>query len=393
MDVKTDPPLISTPAEASLVRGGPFFHVQESLGLVRSNRWNLGRRIAVIIAISWLPLLLITVVLNPSGVRSLLMDYRVHARLLVAVPALLFGEWLMDKRFRTMFTYIRAACLLEAPDMEYMDGVSAALVRLRDSFLPEIIILVLIIVKIATSYHGLVDTTPWMGQQSGASYNFTVAGWYGLLVSAPIWNFLLGLGLWRWLMWTFFAFKLSRCDLKLVSTHPDRRGGLGFLGLTVAAFAPIAFAATSVIASTWRHDIARHGANLTNFKLSAIVLALVILLVALGPLIFFVPRLIALRCSGIVEYGILGQLHSAEFQDKWIAHRAGHEDEILRATEINTLSGFNNTYEKIGKLKPFPADFISLYGLVAAVAIPTLFVILAQIPFAVVLNSLFKALR
>jgi hypothetical protein len=194
-------------------------------------------------------------------------------------------------------------------------------------------------------------------------------------------------------MWTFFAFKLSRCDLKLVSTHPDRRGGLGFLGLTVAAFAPIAFAATSVIASTWRHDIARHGANLTNFKLSAIVLALVILLVALGPLIFFVPRLIALRCSGIVEYGILGQLHSAEFQDKWIAHRAGHEDEILRATEINTLSGFNNTYEKIGKLKPFPADFISLYGLVAAVAIPTLFVILAQIPFAVVLNSLFKALR
>ena len=151
-----------------------------------------------------------------------------------------------------------------------------------------------------------------------------------------------------------------------VSTHPDKRGGLGFLGLTVAAFEPIAFAATSVIASTWRHDILRHGADLTNFKLSAIVLVLVILLVALGPLIFFVPRLAALRCSGVVEYGILGQLHSAEFQDKWIEHRAGHEDEFLRATEINTLSGFGNTYEKIGNLKPFPADLRKHYSGFAA---------------------------
>ena len=118
-----------------------------------------------------------------------------------------------------------------------------------------------------------------------------------------------------------------------------------------------------------------------------------IFLVALGPLIFFVPRLAALRCSGVVEYGILGQLQSAEFQDKWIAHRAGHEDEFLRATEVNTLSGFGNTYEKIGDLKPFPADLVAVYGLVAAVAVPALFVVLTEIPLAVVLEGLLKALH
>ena len=44
-------------------------------------------------------------------------------------------------------------------------------------------------------------------------------------------------------------------------------------------------------------------------------------------------------------------------------------------------------------MKPFPADTGSLYTLAAAVAIPALPVILTQIPVAVVLTDLFKALR
>jgi hypothetical protein len=393
MDAKADPPSASAPLEDSLVRGGPFFRAQNALGLIRPNQWNLGRRIAVFIAVSWLPLFLITAVLNPSGLHSLLIDFRVHSRLLVAVPALLVGEMLMETRFRAVFTYMRMADLLEAPDMEYMNGIIARLVRLRDAFLPECVVLILLIIRITTSYRGQADTTLWMGQVSGAGFHFTAAGWYAVLVCVPLWDFMLGLGLWRWLMWIFFSFKLSRRDLKLVPTHPDKRGGLGFLSLTIAAFAPIAFAVSSVISSTWRHDILRHGVNLTDYKLSAIVFVLTIFLIALGPLLFFVPRLAALRCKGMLEYGALGQLHSAEFENKWIEHRTGREADFLQAPEINTLSGFGNTYEKIIGLKPFPADLVSLYGLAIAMAVPALFVILTRIPLAVVLQGLFKAMR
>jgi hypothetical protein len=63
------------------------------------------------------------------------------------------------------------------------------------------------------------------------------------------------------------------------------------------------------------------------------------------------------------------------------------------APEINALTGFGNKYEKIEQLQPFPADIPSLYGLAASVVIPALFVILTEIPFAVVLKDLFKALR
>jgi hypothetical protein len=362
--------LIDANTEASLVRGGLFYRVQRAFGLIHPNHWDLGYRVAFLMAVSWLPLLLITALMNPEGLVSLIRDYRVHARLLIAVPVLLVGEVLMETRFRTVVGHIRQAALLDASDLVQMDNVIAKLLRARNSLLPESVILLLLMVRTATSYKGLVDTTPWLSRLSGAELHLTAAGWYAVLVSTSIFQFLLGLALWRWLLWTFFAFKLSRLNLKLVPTHPDKHGGLGFLGLTSAAFAPIAFSATAVIGATWRQDILHHGAHLINFRLPAIVLAVVIALIALGPLAFFVPRLAALRRKGILEYGILGQLHSTEFHEKWILHRAGREAEFLTAPESSTLADYGTAYQRIEQMNAFPADKGALYTLAAAVLIP-----------------------
>jgi len=261
----------------------------------------------------------------------------------------------MDSRLREISVYIRRTSLLAPSDMAYMDSVIATLVRLRDGFFPELTVLALTTLHISRSYRGFVDTTTWMGQKTGVEYHFTAAGRYGFLVSVPLWNFLLGLVLWRWILWTIIAFHLSRRSLRLVVTHPDKRGGLGFLCLTVYAFAPIAFATTSVIASTWHRGILAHGAHVMEFRLSAIIFALTILLIALGPLLFFVPRLIMLRRRGILEYGILGQMHSSDYHEKWIVHRAGHEAEFLQAQETNTLATYGRAFENIDQLRPFPA--------------------------------------
>jgi hypothetical protein len=394
MDVQNNPPPASVPApaNASLVRGGLFFRAQQALGLIRPNQWNLGRRIAALIAIVWLPMLLITAVVNHGALRSFFTDYRVYTRVLVAIPALLMGEVLTDQRFRMVLGYISSADLLEAPDKSYMDGVLANMGRLRDSFLPELIILVLIYVRILMRYQTLLDTTPWIGHLDGAGFHFTAAGWYGALVSVPLWTFLLTLALWRWLLWSYFAFKLSTRKLKLVASHPDKRGGLGFLSLMISAFAPIAFAVNSAIASNLRRNILHHGLNLISYKLYAIVLIAVLFLLALGPLLAFVPRLAALRINGIVIYGILGQLQSTGFDDKWILHRAGREAEFLVAPEINTMSGFSNLYEKIEGLRPFPADLVSLYGLIAAIILPAILVLMTEIPLATILKNLLGAL-
>ncbi len=390
-----DLPRAAARTEFSLVRGGPFYRLLQAVGLVHPQQWNLGRRVTALLTIAWLPLVIITAVTNRSGLHSLLVDPRVYARLFVAIPALIIGEVFMDGYFGAVLRHIRDASLLDSADQVRMDRVLAQMKRLRDAYLPELIILLLAIVDIYVnmSNRGVLDTTPWLGRRIGDSFHFTAAAWYGVMVGAPLWNFLLGLALWRWLMWAFYAFKLSGRRLKLVASHPDKRGGLSFLGLMVMAFAPTAFAASSVIASNWRNEILHHGAHLAEFKFPAVVLVLIIALFAVGPLLFFVPRLAALRQKGILEYGVLGQLHSSEYHEKWIHHRAGHEADFLVAPESNTLLGFSNSYEKIGQLNPFPIDMGSLYGLAAAVAIPGLVVVLAQIPFAVVLDELLKAVH
>ena len=391
MDTKTDRQ--SANRELSLIRGGPFYRLQQATRLILPNQWNLGRRITFALALGWVPLILITALFNAGGLVSLVEDYRIHSRILIAVPVLLLGQLLMESRLLSVVAHITEADLLDAPDLARMNGTIGTLRRLSDAYLPELAILLLLIIHTATSYKGLVDATPWLAHGAGADLRLTSAGWYAVVVTSTMFQFLLGLGLWKWLLWTLFAFKLSRLKLKLIPTHPDEHGGLGFLGLTPVAFTPVVFAATCVIGATWRHEILHGGANLMTFKLPAIVLLVITAMVALGPLAFFVPRLAALRRSGILEYGILGQIQAGAYHEKWIRHRIGHEDEFLTAPETSTLCDFGQSYERLKQLKPFPADIGAYIALAVSVALPMLPVILAVIPLAVVLKSLLGALR
>jgi len=150
-------------SEVSFIRGGPFYRAQRALRLIRPNQWNFTRRILILIAIGWLPLVIFTVVLNPEGLSSLIREYRIHARLLIAIPALLIGEGFMESRFRLVMRHIRQVGLLDAPDLAYMDGVIATLVRVRDAFLPEFMVFVLLVVHTAASYRGLVDASHGLG--------------------------------------------------------------------------------------------------------------------------------------------------------------------------------------------------------------------------------------
>jgi hypothetical protein len=78
-----------------------------------------------------------------------------------------------------------------------MDGMIATLKGLRDSLYPEAAILLLLIMHTVTSFKGLVDVTPWLSYRVGPDIHLTPAGWYAVAVSGTLFQFLLGLGLWR----------------------------------------------------------------------------------------------------------------------------------------------------------------------------------------------------
>lgn len=117
------------------------------------------------------------------------------------------------------------------------------------------------------------------------------------------------------------------------------------------------------------------------------------LLIAAGPFAFFVPKLAPLRRRGILEYGSLAQIHSTEFHDKWILHRAGREPDLLNAPEVSTLTDLASSYQNVELMKPFPLDKGSLVTLVVALVIPILPAITAQVPLKVILKNLLEAMK
>jgi hypothetical protein len=156
MDVRSDPHVTPGPAapEISLIRGGPFYRGQQAIRLIRPNEWNHIRRLTIAIALGWLPVILITALFNPSALFSVLRDYRVHSRMLIAVPVLLLGQHLMESRFRTIVKHIADAGLLDDTGLARMHYVIGRLLRLRDSGIPELVILLLLVVHTTISFTG-----------------------------------------------------------------------------------------------------------------------------------------------------------------------------------------------------------------------------------------------
>jgi hypothetical protein len=380
--------------EISLVRGGPFYRAQEAIHLLNGNRWNLGRRIIVALMVAWVPLVLLTALFNFHALPGLLTDYPINVRTLFSIPVLLAGQQLMDNVFRKLVRQVGESGLLTSPDTARLDKILATLIRLRDSALPEAVIVFLVFARTVQIIRNNVPLAlPWALSGTGAAVHPSTAGWYYGIVSLFVYQFFLYISIWNWFLWAAFLFQLSRLDLQVVPTHPDGHGGLGFLGMSSVALAPSIFVATAAIGGTWRTQILRHGQHLVNFKFPAIILAVVMLVIAFGPLAFFIPRLSKLRREGILQYGILGQIHSTEFHQKWILHRAGHEEEFLSAPEISALIDYQSSFDNIEKLQPFPFDKGSFVAVILSLALPMLPVVLAEIPLIEVLKGLLSAVK
>ena len=92
----------------------------------------------------------------------MLTSYRVYSRLLIAVPVLLIGQTIMESRFQMVVQTIIDAHLLGDKDLKRMQAIIATLLRLRDSFVPEAIVIVLMVAHTVIGIRAEVDVTPWL---------------------------------------------------------------------------------------------------------------------------------------------------------------------------------------------------------------------------------------
>src|SRR5262245_48842378 len=98
----------STVQKFSIVLGGPVYDLLQRLGLFRFALPNVLRRIVLVVALTWLPLLLLSlkdgVAVGHRVSIPFLFDFSMYGRFLLALPLLLVAEIVIDPAIRLAVT-------------------------------------------------------------------------------------------------------------------------------------------------------------------------------------------------------------------------------------------------------------------------------------------------
>src|SRR5262249_21377675 len=122
-------------------------------------------------------------------------------------------------------------------------------VRLRNSIPLEAALLIFVYTLGLWLWNSRVpiESASWYAFPGGR-WHLTVAGYWYVFISIPIVQFIVLRWYLRLFIWFRFLWQVSRINLKLIPTHPDRCAGLAFLGKSAYAFGPILFAQGTLLA-------------------------------------------------------------------------------------------------------------------------------------------------
>jgi len=198
------------------------------------------------------------------------------------------------------------------------------------------------------------------------------AGYWFAFVSIPIFQFIflrgyLRIALWFWLLWRF-----SRLNLHLSAAHPDRAGGIGFLGKSSYALSPVLFAQGAMLAGWIASRVLYEGRNLLSFKMGAAGFIGFFVLFILGPLLMFTPRLARTKRAGSAEHGLLANRYVFGFEEKWIRRGFPDINELLGTGEIQSLADLGKSYSVVREMNIVPLGIEDIMRLAIATATPLL---------------------
>ena len=390
---------LPAPQDFSLVLGGPLFQLLRRAHLADDALRLARQRVIVIALFAWLPLLVLTAVegnvLGGSATVPFLLDIEVHVKFLVAMPLLIAAELVVHQRMRSLVQVFLERNLIPESAMPRFNAAIASAFRLRNSVLAEVLLIAfvyLVGILVVWRQYTALDTATWYGTPSADGSTLSLAGsWFGY-VSLPIFQFLLFRWYFRLFIWARFLWQVSRIELNLVPTHPDRVGGLGFLSATVYAFALLAVAHGAALAGQIANRIFYLGATLPDFRGEIVVLALFLLCLVFGPLLVFSPQLAQAKRMGLREYGTLAERYVREFDTKWLRGGAPADEPLVGSGDIQSLADLGNSYEVVRTMRIVPATTEAVVQLLVATLAPIVPLALTMMPWDQLLKTLAGAL-
>jgi len=200
--------------------------------------------------------------------------------------------------------------------------------------------------------------------------------------------------LYRWyfriLLWYQFLWRVRGLPLHLNLFHPDRAAGLGFLSVSLFAFAPVLLAHTVFLAGFIGGRIVHDNARLSTFKMDAVGTVVLLMLFVIVPLCFFVTHLKQARRKAALEYGLLASLYVDGFRSKWIKDTSERDATLLGTPDIQSLADLSNAYTVISEMRLLPFGKRDLMELGLLLLAPLLPLTLAEVPIEQIIEHILK---
>jgi len=367
---------VTDATDFSLVLGGPLYQLFRRAHLSGDALELLHRRMIGIVLIAWLPLLVLSFVAGPGAPIGIpfLRDVDTQVKFLVALPLLVSAELLVHLRTRSVARNFLTRHIIPAADLPRLHDIVRSATRVRNSVVLEVGLLVCVF----TVGHWLwrsqtaLTTNSWYAVGDSAQWTLTPAGYWYAFVSIPVFQFLLIRWYLRLLIWGWFLWRVSRLNLQLVCTHPDRAGGLAFLGKSAYAFAPILFAQGTLLAGLIANRVLFEGADLLSFRLEAVTLVCFFVVFVFGPQIVFTPKMALAKQAALSEYGLLATDYVRGFEEKWVRGPGAAREDLLGSADVQSLADLAGSFDVIREMRFVPFGFTDVTRLVITTILPLL---------------------
>lgn len=363
--------------EFELVAGGPVYRLFRWTGLCDANLLPIYRRPAVIAAIVWLPLLLLSLVEgraypSPGIDVPFVNDIESHVKFLIALPLLLADEALARRVLAPLVSNFLTRNIVRNGDVPRFKAAVSSAYRTVDSFALEIALVVVVYTIGVWVRSNFVSTAyTWRSYPEGSQLALTLAGYWMTLVSVPVYQFFLIRWYARIFIWFIFLWRVSKLELNLIATHSDRAGGIAFLAKTPWAFVYFLLAQGTQLSGYIAGQVVNHGQDPTGFKLVIVSFVIFLLIVVFGPLTVFTPKLFRTKWDDAGKYGRLVTRYVKDFDNKWIARTSRDGEELLGTSDIQSLADISNSYAVIVQMGIVPFR-LSHVAIIAAFTIAPL---------------------
>jgi hypothetical protein len=377
--------------------GGPFYEMQLRLRLLREHSLQSGVRAAIFVILAWgVPLLLSVAAGRATGTlteRPYLLDPGVWARFAIAIAAFTLAEGRIEEAIRQTLQQFTAAPLLAPASFGAAAAAVVTALKRRDSRIAEGICITLAAALSVFSLINLMNSTTesWAVRVSSGGSVLTSAGWWCLLFSSPLFFFLLLRGLWRHLVWSMLLREIAAMKLRLVTTHPDGKAGLAFVGRYPNVFALAIFGLSCVVGAGLARQMLQETISLTAYGYIMGAWLIVVLALFAYPLLAFSAPLARLKQDTLLLTSVKGTQFQRDAERKLLGRNVVATDPA-EAEEQHDIADPAKQFEASQKMSTVLIDRSTLLPVCAAALLPLVAAGATQIPYKELLPILKKLL-